>query len=378
MGINWKPVETRFRTLRELTRILAAFLTQHLRYRRALPPDFHPRKILVIKLDHLGDVLLATPVFTNLRRTYPKAEIHALVGGWSVPVLRNCPDIDRLIPYNAPFFCRDTQSATPIERLRLFKALRQARYELVVDLRTDWLTIVFALFGNARYRLDLATLQVLSKLGRFQFSGEHEVERNLDLLRYAQIETSPCTPRFYTTSTDEKKVDALFEALGVRQDTALVAIHPGSPVALKRWRAERFAAVADWLVAHRSARVVFVGTTAESPTVATVQKQMRYPSENLAGKTTFSELAEVLRRCALFIGNDSGPMHLAAAVGTQTVGLYGPGNPARFGPVGTHCWTIRQEQNCPPCMSETCKFGGEGCMKEIEVADVIQVVGKLL
>ena len=98
-------------------------------------------------------------------------------------------------------------------------------------------------------------------------------------------------------------------------------------------------------------------------------------SISIAGQTTLSQLAEVLKRCDLFIGNDSGPMHLAAAVGTRTIGLYGPTDPERFGPVGSHSQTIRRKPDCPPCMATFCKFGGEGCMKEIEVADVIQLFG---
>ena len=95
---------------------------------------------------------------------------------------------------------------------------------------------------------------------------------------------------------------------------------------------------------------------------------------NLAGETTVSQLAELLKRSRLFLGNDSGPMHIAAAVGTQTIGLYGPGNPARFGPVGLNCHTVRRQPHCPPCMGTVCKFGGEGCMKDIRTEDIIQTI----
>ena len=97
-----------------------------------------------------------------------------------------------------------------------------------------------------------------------------------------------------------------------------------------------------------------------------------------AGNTNLPQLAEILARCNLFIGNDSGPMHLAAAVGTRTIGLYGPGNPARFGPVGAHSRTIRRMPDCPPCMGTSCKFGGEGCMKQIEVDEVIHTAAQHL
>jgi lipopolysaccharide heptosyltransferase II len=373
-----KLAAVRVKTAVETTQLVSSFIIQRIRYRRSPPHYFQPRKILVIKLDHLGDVLLATPIFTNLRRVYPEAEIHALIGSWSAVVLQNRPDVDRMITYDAPFFCRGKQPTSLQESVRLLRTLRREGYDLLVELRGDWLTVCLALFARASYRLDLAALRASNRLGRFQFSGAHEVERNLDLLRSAHIPISCCTPDFRATVAEQQWADHLLSALGIDKKRPLIAIHPGSPATIKRWRPERFATLADWLIEHKRAQILFVGVSAESPIVEAIQKQMRNASLNIAGKTTFPQLAEVLRRCNLFIGNDSGPMHLAAAVGARTIGLYGPGDPNRFGPVGAHCWTIRRKLNCPPCMEESCKFGGEGCMKEIMVDDVIQTINGLL
>ena len=151
-------------------------------------------------------------------------------------------------------------------------------------------------------------------------------------------------------------------------------MHLGSRISLKRWRTERFAAVADWLIKQKNAQILFVGTRDEVHIISTVQRQMRGKSINLAGETTVPQLAELLNRCHLFLGNDSGPMHVAAAVGTKTIGLYGPGNPARFGPIGPNCCAVRRQLHCPPCMGTVCKIGGEGCMKEIRTEDIIQTI----
>ena len=362
----------------ESATIIASFLVQRLHYRHQLPTRFNPRKILVAKLDHLGDVLLATPVFANLRCAYPNAQIHALVGRWGAEAIRNHPDVDTIIRYDAPFFCRRGHSTRPREVLRLFRDLQREQYDLLIDLRGNWLTVIFALFKTAAYRLALASLQVVSKLGHSCFTNPHEVERNLDVLRSAHIPTPDNTPIFHTTPADQRWADDFLSNSGIVSGCPLVAIHSASPVTLKRWRAERFAAVADWLTEQRRAQILFVGVKSELPVVAEIQKQMRRKSLNIVGETTLSQLAEILKRCNLFIGNDSGPMHLAAAVGTRTIGLYGPGNPERFGPVGSHCRTIRRKPDCPPCMETFCKFGGEGCMKEIRVEDVIQVIASIV
>ena len=363
-----------FKTFVEVITLIASFLIQHCLYGKSLPTGFNPRRILVIKLDHLGDVLLATPVFSNLRRAYPSAQLHGLVGEWGEVGLRSHPDVDKIIRYNARFFCRPGKPKPRYEVFTVLSLLRQQKYDLVIDLRGDWFTALFALMKPTRYRLDYAWLQVANKLGLAQFTGLHQFERNLDLLRMADIPTPCKLPTFHTTAADQKWADDFVQKSEIFPNRPLIIMHPGSPISLKRWRTERFAAVADWLIKQKNAQILFVGTRDEVHIISTVQRQMRGKSINLAGETTVSQLAELLKRCHLFLGNDSGPMHVAAAVGTQTIGLYGPGNPARFGPIGLNCHAVRRQLHCPPCMGTSCKFGGEGCMKDIQVEHVIQAI----
>ena len=179
------------------------------------------------------------------------------------------------------------------------------------------------------------------------------------------------------TSSDQRWADDFLDKIIYVSGRPLVAIHPGSPIPLKRWRPARFAAVADWLIEQKSAQILIVGARDEISIVSTVQRHMRSKCISVAGETTVSQLAALLKRCNLFVGNDSGPMHLAAAVGTRTVGLYGPGNPRRFGPAGSNCYTIRRKPDCPPCMNTLCKFGGDGCMKDVGIDDVIQMISTM-
>lgn len=363
-----------FKTFVEVITLIASFLIQHCLYNKSLPVRFNPQNILVIKLDHLGDVLLATPVFSNLKRAYPSAKIHALVGEWGEVGLRNHPDVDKILRYNSRFYRRLGEPKSQCKILTILALLRQQKYDLVMDLRGDWFSALFALMKPTRYRLDYAWLQVANKLGLARFTGLHQLERNLDLLRIANIQTFCKLPTFHTTDDDQDWADDFLRESGILPNCPLIVIHPGSPITLKRWRTERFADVADWLIAQKKAQILFVGTRDEMDVISAVQKQMHGRSINLAGETTVSQLAELLKRCHLFLGNDSGPMHIAAAVGTQTIGLYGPGNPARFGPVGSNCHAVRHQPHCPPCMGTVCKFGGEGCMKDIRTEDVIQTI----
>ena len=363
-----------FQNASEILTLIASAAVQWLFYRKPLPKNFTPERILVVKLDHLGDVLLATPVFSNLRRTYPNTELHALTGAWSRVVLEKHPDVSKVIQYNSPAFCRTGQPTSLKQTFQLYRELRRQKYDLMVELRSDWRAVWFAFLRLTPKRLDRAALQVANKLGLAQFTGTHETTRNLDVLKQAGIPIPIQTTTFSVTTEDEKWASDFLATHQIDREHPLIAIHPGSPIELKRWLPERYAELADWLIAQKGAQILFVGVKDEIQIITDIQARMRGESINIAGKTTLTQLASILHKCNVFIGNDSGPMHLAAAVGIQTIGLYGPGDPTRFGPVGEKCQTIRRKLDCPPCSGTTCRFGEEGCMSKIQVTDVTETL----
>ena len=362
-----------FQNATEILTLIASTVVQWFFYRKRLPKNFAPERILVIKLDHLGDVLLATPVFSNLRRAYPNAELHALTGAWTRVVLEKHPDVNKVIEYNSPAFCRTGQSTSFRGTFKLYRELRREKYDLMVELRGDWRTVWFAFGRLTPKRLSRAALQIANRLGFAQFSGTHETTRNLDVLKQAGIPTPVQTAIFSVTAEDKKWASDFLTTYRIERQRPLIAIHPGSPIPLKRWLFDRYAELADWLIAQKRAQILFVGVEDEIPIITEIQALMRGESINVAGRTTLAQLASILHTCNVFIGNDSGPMHLAAGVGTQTIGLYGPGDPTRFGPMGEKCQTIRRRSDCP-CVGTTCRFGKAGCMSEIQVTDVIQTL----
>ena len=360
-----------FQNAAEILTLIVSTVVQWLFYRKRLPKAFIPKRILVVKLDHLGDVILATPVFSNLRRAYPNAELHALTGTWSRVVLERHPDVNKVLVYNSPVFSRTAGSSSLKQTFQLYQQLRRQKYDIVVELRGDWRTVGFALLRLTPYRLSRAALQIANKLGAARFSGTHETARHLDVLKHAGIPVPVQTATFFVTAEDEKWASHFLAEYEINSQSLLVAIHPGSPIPLKRWFPERYAELADRLIAQKRANVLFVGVTDEIPIISEIQERMRGDSLNIAGKTDLIQLASILHACTMFIGNDSGPMHLAAAVGTPTIGLYGPGDPTRFGPIGAACQTIRGKLDCP-CVGTTCRFGKEGCMSDIHVSDVLR------
>lgn len=360
----------------ETIRLIASAVVQWVLYSNRIPKDFAPKRILVVKLDHIGDVLLATPVFSNLRKSFPDTELHALCGKWSRVILDNHPHVDRVIEYNSPIFCRTGHPATFRNALRLFKLLRRQNYDMLIELRGDWRIIWYSLLRFTPMRLCRASLQIAHKLGLHRLSGLHETTRNLDVLNQVGIPTTIQNTTFSISTIDKEWADNLFTKVNFVSEFPVVSIHPGSPNILKRWIPGRFAELADWLIEQKEAQIVFVGVQDEISIIKHIQNQMRGESTNIAGKTSIPQLASILQKSDMFIGNDSGPMHLAAAVGTQTIGLFGPGNPHRFGPVGEKCQIIQKKHDCPPCSGNKCRYGEEGCMSKIRVPDVIEILEK--
>ena len=395
------------RTLTESLIILTSFLVNRLFYRKSLPLPLDIKKILVVKLDHIGDVLLATPAITNLRLHYPHAHIALLVGSWSKQVVECNPHIDEILCYDSPFFRRSSTSPQNIGRPNLFgrprlfrlkaamqmlRLLKSERYDLIVELRGDFLTLALAMLKGGKYRLDRSTQRVLKKLrnppffpplikgGKRGLEGksecsEHEVEINLDVLRSGGIPITSRKTFFNVPPKDQTWAKSFLSEVGIDASKPIIAIHAGSPVPLKRWPAERFAKLADILI-ERKTQVLFLGGADEKQLVEEIQSQMRHKSVNIAGRTNLQQLGAVLQNCHLFIGNDSGPMHIAAAVGTRVIGLFGPGSPQRFGPFGKSCTSIRKKPDCPPCMKEKCSLGEDGCIVEISVKDVVEFFSK--
>ena len=361
----------------EILRLIASSLVQWILYSQRLPKDFSPTRILVVKLDHIGDVLLATPVLSNLRQAYPNTELHALCGKWSRVILENHPDVDQVIEYNSPAFCRSEAPTTLKQTGQLLKHLRHQNYDLLIELRGDLRIIWFSILKVSPKRLCRASLQIANKLGFQKFSSRHEARRNLDVLKQTDIATPIHNTTFSISEENEAYASKLLGEQQIERELPIITIHPGSPISIKRWKPERFAELADWLITKKRAQILFVGVPDEVQIITQIQALMKNESINIAGKTTIPQLASILNISSMFVGNDSGPMHLAAAVGIPTIGLYGPGDPKKFGPVGEKCHTIQKKTDCTPCKGDICKFADEGCMAKIHVKDVIETVEKV-
>jgi len=265
------------------------------------------------------------------------------------------------------------------------RVLRSIGFDTAIDLQGLLHSSLFAFLSGARVRIGYRSL----KEAAFLFynvrtlppvRGQHVVE---GYLRFAALLGAPTRPVEFLIATkeeQERRVEALLSEAGVSKREKLVAIAPGSSWRAKSWPAERLAGVAEHISSRLGCLPVIVGSGGDILRAEAVLANCRSPLVNLAGKTSLKELAVLLRRCLAFVGNDSGPAHLAAAVGKPVVAVYGPTDPARVGPYGDHHITIVAAVACRPCRRHSRAEGCSHlrCLTEVSPVQVCEAVERVL
>ena len=342
------------------------------------------RRIAVLRANAIGDLVVVLPALDALRAAYPEAEIVLLGKSWHAGFLAERPGpVDRVVVVPPSRGVReDGGHEDALELERFFRAMRRERFDLALQLHgggrysNPFVRRLGAVLAAGLKAADAAPLDRWIPYVYYQ----PEILRFLEVVALVGAEPVGVQPRLAVTERD------LAESLAAVPDTAgrLVALHPGAHDPRRRWPAERFAAVGDAL-ARAGARVLVTGGESEGDLVGAVVASMREPAEGLAGRLSLHGLAGLLSRCALVISNDTGPRHLAEALGTPTVGIYWCGNAINAGPVtrALHRPLLSWVVACPVC-GASCTDGpppartaGTRCahnpsfVEEVEVDDVL-------
>jgi ADP-heptose:LPS heptosyltransferase len=347
-------------------------------------------RILLLRPDHLGDVLLSTPAIHALRAARPTTEIHALVGPWSANVLANFSDLDVILTLPFPGFKRAEKLSigSPYELvLQSARALRRIGYGTAIILRPDhWWGALLAYLAGIPRRIGYNLPDVAPFLTeRIEPQHEHAVMQNARLVEPITGALAPLRLPldFHVDDQNRAWVTGYLEAWGIEQGTPLVAVHPGSGTWVKQWDEARWAFVADTLADQLDAVVVLTGGDHELTLCQRVAAQMKRRACIMAGDTGIGSLAAVFERCAVVLGPDSGPLHLAVAAGAPTVTLFGPADPVEFG-----AWGSRERHQvlytnigCRPC--RVLDWGGDDpanhpCVREISAARVLDAARRAM
>ncbi len=315
-------------------------------------PEIH--RILVVKPRAIGDVLLSTPVLPNLREEFPDARIDFLVEKFAAGVLTGNPYVDETISY-------DTKTQTS---LSIIRRVRKNSYDLIIDLFANPRTAIITLLSGAKYKVGFPF-----KWRRFAYnilvsprSGVvHNVEFNLDALRRLELQVKSTNPLFYLDN-DSRHFAAEFASRNSLKANEFITMNIGGGWQTKRWSAKNFGALSKMISSRLGIPVVVLYGPSEAKEAEFIANTT---GTTLAPPTSLHEMGAIMRSSLLLVTNDSGPMHIAAALGVPTLALFGPTSPHLQGPYGNISVVVRNEAlDCLECNLTNCPIG-KLCMTEL-------------
>ncbi|MDA8418641.1 MAG: lipopolysaccharide heptosyltransferase I [Desulfobacteraceae bacterium] len=349
-------------------------------------------KILIVKTSAIGDVIHTLPALNCLRRHYPEARIDWLVEEAAAEAVIGHRAVDRVLVSRRKSWIKFIKSgrflAAGRDFYRLWHDLRATRYDLLLDFQGLLKSGIFVFGARARRKVGFgpgmehaeASWLFLNERLPPVAMDQHAIQRELQLLAAIGIPCQDVVFDFPVRDEDQNQVRRLLAKLGADPSEPMVAINPLTTWPTKHWLNERFAAVADRL-GEMGVKVVFTGGLGEAPVIAEkIIASMRHRDKaiNLAGRTSLKELAALYGMVQAVITTDTGPMHVAAAVGTPVVALFGPTAPWRTGPYGDKHRVLRAGLACSPCFKRECQGHEMNCMKNITLDEVLTAVSLFL
>ncbi len=337
--------------------------------------------ILIVKLSAIGDVIHTLPSLVALRRLYPDAHITWVVEEEAADLVRNHPCLDRTLIFRRKSWMEKLKkrqfSSFRREAGPFFSQLRDRRYDLVIDFHGLLKSSFVVFFSRGKRKLGYDSWQEMSRLFLNETIPEdmnkHAVDRYLDFPRHLGAKTG--NPEFILPDQPEARLKSneILNAYALEKKK-FIAVNPVALWDTKLWDDRKFARLADLITRCLNLPVVFTGRDKEL--LDKITSKMATNGINIGGQTTLLELAGVYENALAVITTDSGPMHLASAVGTPVIALFGPTDPLRTGPYGQGHTVIRTGLSCSPCLLKKCAT--RQCMENITPEQVLEAVKKLV
>ncbi|HEY6009714.1 MAG TPA: lipopolysaccharide heptosyltransferase II [Geobacteraceae bacterium] len=342
------------------------------------------KNILVLRYRFIGDTILTVPFLRNLRRAEPDARIVWVVDPATADVVKGIPYVDELVFWDPARPHGDGRGThrTLRDKLRFVRELHRRRFDKVYVLKRSLSSAIIALLTGARSRVGfntegrgpLLTTRVPYRHDR------HEVENFLAVLRADRVPVHDTHLEAWLSADEQGFAARFLELHGVGAGEKLVGIHPFASNQVRAWHEENFIAVANELQGRYGARIVLFGGERDREPAARMAERIVPAPVMAVGETTLRQSMALLARCGLLVCNDSGVMHLGAALGVPLVAIFGPQSPVKFGPWGERCRVVHSGFPCSPCRQkfftecEPSPRGKPRCLEAISVQMVLDQV----
>jgi lipopolysaccharide heptosyltransferase II len=366
---------------RAVSSVLAAAVQTPLTVSKA--PGARPeyKRILIARTDRIGDLILSTPVFKALRLAYPNSYLAVMARPYTSAVIEGNPYVDEVILYDRKQF-----DSNFVKFLSFIGRIRKKRFDLAIVLHPTTRDHLIVFLSGIRRRIGYNRKMgflLTDHIEHYKQEGKkHESDYALDVVKLLDIGVQE---KEFFVSIDPRAQQwarEFFSKAGIKESDRVVVINPGASCPSKIWPAQRYAAVADALAAKGAKIILLAGPDGlDQNTARAVLGHMRTKAIDLIGKAPIPETASLFRRCSLVISADTGPMHIAAAVGAPVIAIFGrnqPGiSPQRWGPVNANSFVLHKDVGCKECLAHDCKISF-ACLAAISVDDVLTAANRLL
>ena len=349
-------------------------------------------KILVISLHRIGDVLFTTPAIRALKESFPEARLTVWVKSRGRAVLENDPHVDEILVFDSVSVARGFEDIHRFEigsRLRFLSELRARRFDLVIDLAGTLGTNIYSFLSGAplRFGFDKHGFGFLLTKSTPLGQGKHLKQNCLDVIRTIGISPKNHSLEMELSSSEKQFAEEFMADHSLNCNDFLVGIHPGAGWATKRWPASSFGQLANLLVEETDARIVIFGNGEERELAKEMLAQMKVEPIIMTGTLSLRQMAAVISKCHLYLGNDTGPTYIAEALKVPLGVFFGSTNPFYSAPLETKSVVIRKVVECSPvdlhqyCFDEPgvpCRLGTHECMNSILAEEAFEALIPIL
>ncbi len=319
---------------------LANIIANKLLFKQGLATNV--QSILIVKLDEIGDMATCTHVFENIKNQYPNANLTLLCKPFVKNLIENDKNIDNIITEANAF---------------------NKKYDIVIELRGTWQTLLKSIIYKTKYRVSRAEVRLKNKGKQL-----HEIETNNAIILPLIKTIVSDKPKLYFSKNDEEKVEEFILENNIRK---YAIIHAGARRILRQWQPNKFAYMANYLNEKYQLSIVFAGDKNDNETYKKIENDLMFKPYYFTEGYTLSQFSYLCSKANFYIGNESGPLHIASAFNVPLVALYGPGVPNVFYPKGKNAIVLHHVLSCNPCNQIDCVQPLNPCINLIKITDVI-------